>query len=576
MQPKRAVTHTQVTQPIRIRPVPPAEQPAPIRTQPYPQPKSGLAQNGQRVSHSYPVPQRQRSIPLPPALRPVASPANLPQRSWQTKGGASRLWVWAGMGILALFAMSCAALTLGIGLIYAGGVLPGVYAGGAALGGLSQAQAAEKLSQEWQTIRVQDGQRAWEINPATFGITLDAEATAKAVYEAGRSDLSASLPGIVGRVDIAPNVQIDLATAEAGLRQMIAQFEQAPVNAGIRLVNGQVEATPPMSGRALDVRATLAEFQRNAGAVLADGILELVMVGVEPSVTDSTPMLEQATRLLSSSLDIRVYDPLTGDSVYWSVMPEEWGNWLVATTDSIGLNLTATDQPVRDYLRNKAETILDESRYLNLDEAVGNVQETIARGETRPYARVYHRDRQHIVQAGETIISIAWDYGIPYPYIQEANGGISSVSTGQAITIPSPDHFMPYPVVPDKRIVVSISQQRTMVYENGALKWDWPTSTGIDDSPTWPGIYQIISHEPLAYAGNWDLWMPNFLGVYRPIPGSEFTNGFHGFPTRGGSQLLWTNSLGTRVTYGCILLSNENEQALYNWAEEGVVVEIRP
>ena len=122
--------------------------------------------------------------------------------------------------------------------------------------------------------------------------------------------------------------------------------------------------------------------------------------------------------------------------------------------------------------------------------------------------------------------------------------------------------------------MVSISQQRVRVYENGAVKWDWVASTGIDSSPTWTGIYQVLLHDPNAYAGNWNLWMPNFLGVYHPIPGADFINGFHGFPTRGSSQLLWTNSLGTRVTYGCILLSNENAQALYNWAQEGIVVEI--
>jgi lipoprotein-anchoring transpeptidase ErfK/SrfK len=190
--------------------------------------------------------------------------------------------------------------------------------------------------------------------------------------------------------------------------------------------------------------------------------------------------------------------------------------------------------------------------------------------------RVYHHDRQHVVQSGETIISIAWDYGVPYPYVQQANGGLEAVSVGQTIIIPSEDNFLLFPVDPDKRIVVSITQQRAWVYENGALKWEWTVSTGINSSPTWPGLYQIIEHVDNAYAANWNLWMPYFMGVYRPIPGSDFTNGFHGFPTRGGSQLLWTNSLGTRVTYGCILLSNENAQALYTWAEEGVVVEIQP
>ncbi len=112
-------------------------------------------------------------------------------------------------------------------------------------------------------------------------------------------------------------------------------------------------------------------------------------------------------------------------------------------------------------------------------------------------------------------------------------------------------------------------------YENGATKWEWVISTGISDSPTWPGIFQIQTHDGTAYAGNWNLWMPSFMGVYRPVPTSEFMNGFHGFPSRNGSQILWTSNLGAPITYGCILLSSTNAELLYDWAEEGVVVEIQ-
>ncbi|HUM72127.1 MAG TPA: L,D-transpeptidase, partial [Chloroflexota bacterium] len=161
------------------------------------------------------------------------------------------------------------------------------------------------------------------------------------------------------------------------------------------------------------------------------------------------------------------------------------------------------------------------------------------------------------------------------PWIQQTNPGLAGLSPGQVITIPSPDEMLPLPVVPHKRIIVSISQQRVHAFENGQIKWDWPASTGIASSPTAPGIFQVQSHEPNAYAGNWNLWMPNFMGIYRPVPNSDFMNGFHGFPTRDGYNLLWTNNLGAPVTYGCILISNENAQALYEWADEGVVVEIR-
>ena len=60
------------------------------------------------------------------------------------------------------------------------------------------------------------------------------------------------------------------------------------------------------------------------------------------------------------------------------------------------------------------------------------------------------------------------------------------------------------------------------------------------------------------------------------VPASDFMNGFHGYTTRNGQPLLWMRNLGTPVTYGCILLSTENAALLYDWADEGVIVEITP
>jgi LysM repeat protein len=220
---------------------------------------------------------------------------------------------------------------------------------------------------------------------------------------------------------------------------------------------------------------------------------------------------------------------------------------------------------------------LGPERYLDSDEAVAAVMDAITARRGEVCLRVYHHPRQHTVQAGETLSSIGRAYGIPYAWIQAANPGVSDgLSVGQALTIPSPDALLPLPPVENKRIVVSIAEQKMWAYENGVLKWEWLASTGISSSPTSPGVFQIQSHEANAYAANWNLWMPNFMGIYRPAPNVEFMNGFHGFPTRGGSQLLWTSSLGRPVTYGCILISTENAALLYAWAEEGVVVEIRP
>ena len=531
---------------------------------------------------------RRVSAPVAP-VRPAALPPStarhgvLPaRRKPAQKNGLTTGLLIAGGAILTVFILTVMVIAIGALFLFGGNtVLPGVRVAGVALGGMTQTEAATTLANAWSGngLVLRDENRAFPIDPATIGIELDATSSAHAAIRYGRSQggIGGSLRAVFGGIDLPPTIRINTAVTEQALRELTSQIEIPSTNAGVQVVNGAIEPRPAAEGRALDLAGTLAPLQHNAAEALTDGELELAMFSIPPQITDPAPIVAAASALLANPFEMRAYDPVTDDTEYWRLMPDTWVEWLTATPDSdqpLGLALSLDDSSVRAYLGSQQQA-LGESRYIDLDESVDSLQYVIARNQTTAFLRVYHRDVEHVVQAGETIISIAYDYGIPYPYVQQANGGIDAVSAGQTITLPSHDVMLPEPVVFEQRIVVSMSEQRVRVYENGDLKWDWLASTGITSSPTWPGIYQIISHEPNAYAANWDLWMPNFMGVYRPIPGTDFTNGFHGFPTRSGSQLLWTNSLGTRVTYGCILLSDANIQTLYEWAQEGVVVEIQ-
>lgn len=534
------------------------------------------AQTRQRAHQRVEVVSSYQNSSPPVIPRPVAL---IPFPTSKPKSSGKPFFIALLIAVLSLFLLACGGLSLGAMLIYGGGILPGVSAGGVSLAGLSEAEAANRLQTEWQNITLIDDSTGsiWRVDPAQLGITLDATATAERAYQQGRGD--GSLVSAIRGVKLEPVLSVDLGQTRAGFEGLIAEIETPAVNAGVRLVNGVVEATPPQNGRMLDVATTIAQIERNAAKALAGGQIELIMQDTLPEIIDATLMVEAARALLTNPLTVRLYDPVTGDRVDWNAPPEQWAGWLIsqnAPNSPTGLALSVEDTPVRAFLTDNASRLLDSSRYLDYDNAVSAIQTAISQNQTNATVRVYHRDRQHVVQSGETIISIAWDYGVPYPWVEQANNGISALSVGQTITIPSADNFFQFEPVANKRIEVSITEQRVRVYENGGLKWDWAASTGISSSPTWKGVYQIISHEPNAYAANWDLWMPNFMGVYQPIPGQDFTNGFHGFPTRGGGQLLWENSLGTKVTYGCILLSNTNIQQLYDWAEHGVVVEILP
>jgi lipoprotein-anchoring transpeptidase ErfK/SrfK len=537
---------------------------------------------GSHPVRRYPAPVNQ----VPQRERPFAE---LPTQAWQPlpPPAPPRRTHW--LVHLALVVSAMLVLLFGLAVVVAAvwfvgqsdWIVPRVSVAGMEVGGQSRDTAVSTLQSAWdaQTLTLVVGDETQAASPASLGLTLDAAATAAAARAQGRTLASwRSFWDNDGRFSVAPVWQFNRAAAENGLNALAAALDRTPQDARLEYSNGRFVALPGQSGRQLDVAATLTLLEQSAGQVLANGRLDLVLTAVPPAIVDLSAVAGQANTLLAAPLTLHAYDPITHQAVEWLLPPETWGGWLVVDAAAVAagqFNWSLDQGQVERYLQTQA-TGLGEGRYVDVAEAGTAVTEAISDHVTYVSLRVYHHPRQHVVQSGETLSSIGRDYGIPYPWIQQANPNLGALSIGQSITIPSPDVMLPLPVVEGKRIIVSIAQQRVWVYEGGALKWEWPVSTGIPDSPTAPGIFQIQSHEANAYAGNWDLWMPQFMGIYRPVPTSEFMNGFHGFPTRGGSQLLWTGDLGHPVTYGCILLSSENAELLYNWAETGVVVEIQP
>ena len=486
--------------------------------------------------------------------------------------------------LLALFGLVLVAGVIGGGLthVYARGrVLPGVSALNVPLGGRTPAEAAAVLQARWdeQTVVLQNGELAWPVAPAELGMTLDATATARAAALKGRSLDSLRAPPGEGQgwFEVAPVWSYDPAAAGRTLNELAPELAVAPVDATVRVANGRAEAVPAAEGRALDVPAALAAIGANPAQVLMDGRLQLPVVAVPAAVTDVSAAVDEANRLLATTVTLTAWDPVRDERFNWTVEPRVWSEWLrLSVTPGAAEPFTwSLDKQIAAAYLDTLEADMSDGRFLDEDAAPAALSQAIQSGQAAAEVRIYHPETRHIVGAGETLSSIGYNYGIPYPWIQQANPGVDALAEGQAITIPSPDALLPLPPVPGKRIVVNMTEQRTRVFENGQIKWEWPSSTGIATSPTAPGVFQVQSHEPNAYAGNWDLWMPWFLGIYRPVPTSDFMNGFHGFPTRGNSQLLWTGDLGRRVTYGCVLLSSDNARLLYDWAEDGVIVEVR-
>ncbi|MFW6042402.1 MAG: L,D-transpeptidase family protein [Chloroflexota bacterium] len=523
--------------------------------------------------------QRQQAGRRPAPPPPVYIPA--PSRQV-----ARRRWPWALLAAFLVFLCGGAVVLGGLYTYQRDRILPGVNTLGVPLGGQRVEDATRELEQNWDSRQIvldSGGSETITMRPASLGIILEARETALAAYGLGRSipSIEPAIEHAVARRELQPTWHFDPAIAEQGLQSVAEQLDVAPTDASIQLSEGQARIVPGQTGRAVDVPATMGHLQENAAQVVMANRLALTMRDVQPAVTaaDLEVVVAELNQRLSNPVTIEAYDPINDELVSGTVPPETWAQW-VSLDPAAPQSNTSTWEIAGDrvaaYLQSQVQA-LGSDRYFELDEATAAVTDAIRSGSYHTRLRVYHHDRQHLVQPGETLSRIAYDYGIPYPWIQHANPELGDgLSVGQTITIPSPDALLPLPIVENKRIVVSLEQQRMWAYENGTLKWEWPVSTGIESSPTAPGVFQVQTHEPNAYASIWDLWMPHFMGIYRPVPTSDFMNGFHGFPTRGGSNLLWTNSLGRQVTYGCILVSNDNIVQLYDWADEGVIVEVRP
>jgi lipoprotein-anchoring transpeptidase ErfK/SrfK len=131
----------------------------------------------------------------------------------------------------------------------------------------------------------------------------------------------------------------------------------------------------------------------------------------------------------------------------------------------------------------------------------------------------------------------------------------------------------PTPDPATQLILVDISDQRMYVYENDELLWEWVASTGEPGKDTATGRYQVLDKIEVAYASTWNLDMPYWLGIYHSGP---LENGIHALPINRATGLrLWEGLLGQRVSFGCVVLSDENARTLFEWAQVGTPVVIQ-
>jgi len=464
-------------------------------------------------------------------------------------------------------------------------IAPGVRVGEIPVGGMRVEQAVEALDQSWNrelvmtAVDTGDAGRIWNVRPAQFGLAVDAAGSAELAYAYAREG---SIPSSIWRMvtafsdgwDVKPIVSFDPDVARLGL-ELLSETTHIPASdAQLGLVAGQVSSTAAQWGRELDISSSVALIDADPEAILLRyGFVPLVTSLIAPEIEQVATAANEIERLLSASPTLRAYDPVTDEWFEFTPTREDTSEWLRIENDGSGMKVEVNEEAVEPYI-DRMQVVVGDERRIDSEAAKAALIAGL-RGEEAEPLQVEYLPRYYVVTPQDTLISISFKVGIPYWQWLEGNPEVKArgLRVGESLTIPARDSMLELPVVEGKRIVISISEQRMWLEEEGNTIIEHIISTGIPNSPTMPGLFQIKSRFVNAYASNWDLYMPHFLGIYHATP--NLLNGIHGLPMLASGVRLWENILGSPASYGCVILDLEAAEHLFTWAEDGVVVEIR-
>ena len=212
-------------------------------------------------------------------------------------------------------------------------VVPGVHVGGVDLGGLTAAEAAAALNEEFAPLAetvysLRDGERAWQARASELGLRIAIEDMLGRAFAPGHSgealaDIIAQSKAWIGgerqpmRLILDENVALDY------LRDLATQINRDRQDASLGIVDGEAQVDAGVAGRRLNIPATLA---RLSATLRASGEGAEIELAVDESAPRRWHVEEAALRLgaaLSGPAQLFASDRDGGPLGPWTVSPEQ-------------------------------------------------------------------------------------------------------------------------------------------------------------------------------------------------------------------------------------------------------------
>lgn len=128
------------------------------------------------------------------------------------------------------------------------------------------------------------------------------------------------------------------------------------------------------------------------------------------------------------------------------------------------------------------------------------------------------------------------------------------------------DPLTPEPQKLEKNITVNLKTQHLTYYLGSKKLEDFPISSGIKRYPTPTGQFAVLDKVPIKHYAGLNFDYPNTKWNLQFSTGASQRYYIHG--------AYWHNKFGTPQSHGCINVSYQNMERLYDWAQVGTSVTI--
>ncbi|MBU0540638.1 L,D-transpeptidase family protein [Patescibacteria group bacterium] len=303
-----------------------------------------------------------------------------------------------------------------------------------------------------------------------------------------------------------------------------------------------------------------------AGDLNSDGISEIITSpdsGGGPHVSIWNGKMENL------GLDFFPFDALMREGVTVSVIKTPDGPSVVTAIESWEMPLVKT----YIYDRN-ASRIVQASEFLAFDESSRNGVTTAAwdfdndgfdeiaavqNGGVEPQIKIFDRYGTFMAEFAPTDKDYSGSISLAE---QHLNGRtlLLTVPTSPVVTGPTDA---------EKKIAVSLDEQRLYAYEHGRIAKTFLISSGVRSHPTPTAQTTVLKKAPIMdyrwYYG------PNNPSNYN-LPNVKYNLNI--LPHIYIHYAYWHNNFGNKMSHGCINVGLDDSAWIYNWAEIGTHVEI--